>query len=591
MLVFGVDVPLVEIVFILAIIAGLLLLEAVIVIMLLMKQMNKAKKVLELVENLSTTILSIKKAEIEELALGLETLLTQRTHGQWKYVGFSGDNIPRNAGEFALASDDLSAQDNILTINLTDLNGMTVGLSDVKVGDYIEIVDDDDPANYALFSCTKVPEGTGISNIEVALKDKGNNFLVGDTCEIRFFAINDQNLDLPDLDDRYDARYAAKAAEHLNVSHQLEDTAWYNAPHKFAIKAEGVDIEMWTDKYYRLAHTEAQKGLLCISTSSPDHATVDWQPVPWSSINADGETRYYLRNTDSRLDGQAMKVFRTKDTGNVIVINQPSTGASLSLHVTGYREKTVSSVTEHGVTVVVRRRSGTPSENGEWRVYLQKEFLSAKGHDHWIGTLNTRETRYLRKWKSLGSTECALTNEVDSSPTVGSYAYAWKQAKQFKIYSGQFAGSSTAGDYPNGLGIVTFQGSLNPDSTLYACYLTTSNCRSNNGDHCWYITPFSGARLDMTVAEYDREMQVATNGLIQNSRTLFNDLTSTNIYTVGSDDEDIENPERPIWTGDNFGDFKSLNEFIAELKSALDNGEQIDFLISQWQTYWYTPGR
>lgn len=67
MLVFGVDVPLVEIVFVFAIIAGLLLTEAIIVILLLMKQMNKAKKVLELVENLSSTILSIKKAEIEEL--------------------------------------------------------------------------------------------------------------------------------------------------------------------------------------------------------------------------------------------------------------------------------------------------------------------------------------------------------------------------------------------------------------------------------------------------------------------------------------------------------------------------------------------
>lgn len=67
MLVFGVDVPLVEVVFILAIITGLLLFEGIIIILLLMKQMNKAKKVLELVENLSSTILSIKKAEIEEL--------------------------------------------------------------------------------------------------------------------------------------------------------------------------------------------------------------------------------------------------------------------------------------------------------------------------------------------------------------------------------------------------------------------------------------------------------------------------------------------------------------------------------------------
>ena len=143
------------------------------------------------------------QAEIEQIALGLETLLTQRTHGQWKYIGFSGDNIPRNAGEFALASDDLSSSENIMTINLTDLNGTTVGLGDVEVGDYIEIVDLDEPDNYALFTCTKEPEGTGISNIELALKDKGQNFLVGETCEIRFFAVNEENINLSELDDRY----------------------------------------------------------------------------------------------------------------------------------------------------------------------------------------------------------------------------------------------------------------------------------------------------------------------------------------------------------------------------------------------------
>ena len=143
------------------------------------------------------------QAEVEQIALGLETLLTQRTHGQWKYIGFSGDNIPRNAGEFALISDDLSAADNLITINLTDLNGITVGLGDVDVGDYIEIVDLDEPANYALFTCTKKPEGTGISNIDVALKDKGQNFLIGETCEIRFFAVNEENINISELDDRY----------------------------------------------------------------------------------------------------------------------------------------------------------------------------------------------------------------------------------------------------------------------------------------------------------------------------------------------------------------------------------------------------
>ena len=161
------------------------------------------------------------QAEIEQIALGLETLLTQRTHGQWKYIGFSGDNIPRNAGEFALASDDLSAAENIMTINLTDLNGTVIGLSDVEVGDYIEIVDLDEPDNYALFTCTKEPEGTGISDIELALKDKGQNFLVGETCEIRFFAVNEENINLSELDDRYLKLSGGTmgTSAHLNVNY------------------------------------------------------------------------------------------------------------------------------------------------------------------------------------------------------------------------------------------------------------------------------------------------------------------------------------------------------------------------------------
>ena len=143
------------------------------------------------------------QAEVDQIALALEALLVQREHGQWKYVGFSGDNIPRNAGEFALASDDLSSSDNIITINQEDLEGTTHGFSDVEVGDYLEIVDLDEPANYALFTVTKAPEGSGIVNVEVSLKDKGQNILIGETCEIRFFQVNEQDLQLDDLDARY----------------------------------------------------------------------------------------------------------------------------------------------------------------------------------------------------------------------------------------------------------------------------------------------------------------------------------------------------------------------------------------------------
>lgn len=67
MLVFGLDIPLVEVIFALAMIIFILLIEAVIVIGLLLKQMNKTKKLGELMQKMSETLLSIKRAEMEEL--------------------------------------------------------------------------------------------------------------------------------------------------------------------------------------------------------------------------------------------------------------------------------------------------------------------------------------------------------------------------------------------------------------------------------------------------------------------------------------------------------------------------------------------
>jgi len=67
MLVFGVDVPLLEVILILTIILFLLLIESIVVIFLMVKQMNKSRKLTELVEKMSEVILEIKKAEIEEL--------------------------------------------------------------------------------------------------------------------------------------------------------------------------------------------------------------------------------------------------------------------------------------------------------------------------------------------------------------------------------------------------------------------------------------------------------------------------------------------------------------------------------------------
>ncbi|MEK6900743.1 MAG: hypothetical protein AABX37_00190 [Nanoarchaeota archaeon] len=67
MLVFGIDIPLVEILLVLVLVIFVLLAESVIVVILLIKQMNKSKKLIDLVERMSETILSIKKAEIEQL--------------------------------------------------------------------------------------------------------------------------------------------------------------------------------------------------------------------------------------------------------------------------------------------------------------------------------------------------------------------------------------------------------------------------------------------------------------------------------------------------------------------------------------------
>ncbi len=67
MLVFGIDIPLVEIIFALAIILVILMIEAIVIIAMMAAQLQKTKKIDELTIKLSDTILAIKKAEIDQL--------------------------------------------------------------------------------------------------------------------------------------------------------------------------------------------------------------------------------------------------------------------------------------------------------------------------------------------------------------------------------------------------------------------------------------------------------------------------------------------------------------------------------------------
>ncbi|HIJ10929.1 TPA: hypothetical protein HA278_02625 [Candidatus Woesearchaeota archaeon] len=58
MLIFGVDVPLVEIILVFAIILFILLVEAIVIIGMLISQMNKTKKLSSLLDDLAKNLLN-----------------------------------------------------------------------------------------------------------------------------------------------------------------------------------------------------------------------------------------------------------------------------------------------------------------------------------------------------------------------------------------------------------------------------------------------------------------------------------------------------------------------------------------------------
>lgn len=66
-LVGGIDIPLVEVLLVFGIVIFILLIESIIIISLLVKQLQKTKNVGMLLERLSQVLLEIKKAEIDEL--------------------------------------------------------------------------------------------------------------------------------------------------------------------------------------------------------------------------------------------------------------------------------------------------------------------------------------------------------------------------------------------------------------------------------------------------------------------------------------------------------------------------------------------
>jgi hypothetical protein len=67
MLVFGIDIPLVEVILVFSILVFIILFEALVIIILMTKQLNKMKQASSLVQKLSETVLAIRKVETQEL--------------------------------------------------------------------------------------------------------------------------------------------------------------------------------------------------------------------------------------------------------------------------------------------------------------------------------------------------------------------------------------------------------------------------------------------------------------------------------------------------------------------------------------------
>ena len=67
MLVFGVDIPLIEVVFVLVIVSIIILIEIIVIVVLLTRNLKKTREVGDLLKELSNVLLAVKKEELKEI--------------------------------------------------------------------------------------------------------------------------------------------------------------------------------------------------------------------------------------------------------------------------------------------------------------------------------------------------------------------------------------------------------------------------------------------------------------------------------------------------------------------------------------------
>jgi len=140
--------------------------------------------------------------QIDELEQEIDVIAPRLEAAQYKYV----DAPTVKPGEMHIASNSFTNSADLIFFNDTALDGTTHAWGSLHEGDYLEITDTQAKStrtaeNYAMYLCTKEPEGTGLKQIEVSLVKGHGAPAVDDVLDAKGFELGGN--DINDLDTRY----------------------------------------------------------------------------------------------------------------------------------------------------------------------------------------------------------------------------------------------------------------------------------------------------------------------------------------------------------------------------------------------------
>ena len=145
------------------------------------------------------------QTQIDELEQEIDIIAPRLEGAQYKYAS----SYAVKPGEMFIASNSFTAATDVVFFNDVALDGTTHAWGSLHEGDYLEITDTQEKSgrtaeNYAMYLCTKEPEGTGIKQIEVALVKGAGAPTVGDVLDAKGFELGGNEIN--DLDSRYDLK-------------------------------------------------------------------------------------------------------------------------------------------------------------------------------------------------------------------------------------------------------------------------------------------------------------------------------------------------------------------------------------------------